>query len=58
VLPHILLSNDDGIYSNGIRALAQEMPSREWDVTVKAPRLQRSGELLIKKRSMINETRC
>ncbi|MHA1967152.1 MAG: 5'/3'-nucleotidase SurE [Candidatus Hodarchaeales archaeon] len=44
VLPHILLSNDDGIYSNGIRALAQEMHSRGWDVTVIAPRLQRSGE--------------
>ena len=44
VSPNILLSNDDGIYSNGIRALAQEMHSREWDVTVIAPRLQRSGE--------------
>ena len=44
MLPHILLSNDDGIYSNGIKALAQEMHSRDWDVTVIAPRLQRSGE--------------
>jgi len=40
----ILLSNDDGIYSNGIRSLACAMYKRKWDVTVIAPRSQRSGE--------------
>lgn len=42
--PNILLSNDDGIYSNGIKTIAKEMYSRKWDITVIAPRLQRSGE--------------
>jgi len=40
----ILLSNDDGIYSSGIRTLACAMHNRKWDVTVIAPRTQRSGE--------------
>ncbi len=44
MLPHILLSNDDGIYSNGIKTLAREIYSRKWNITVIAPRLQRSGE--------------
>ncbi|MFW9778360.1 MAG: 5'/3'-nucleotidase SurE [Candidatus Heimdallarchaeota archaeon] len=42
--PNILLSNDDGIYAPGIRALAIAMDKRNWDVTIVAPRLQRSGE--------------
>lgn len=40
----ILLSNDDGIYSKGIRALASAMHQRGWNITIIAPRLQRSGE--------------
>ncbi|MHA2226564.1 MAG: 5'/3'-nucleotidase SurE [Candidatus Hodarchaeales archaeon] len=40
----ILLSNDDGIYSSGIRALASTMIKHKWEVTVIAPHLQRSGE--------------
>ncbi len=40
----ILLSNDDGIYANGIRALGQVMIQRGWDVTVIAPGVQRSAE--------------
>jgi len=44
VEPNILLSNDDGIYSNGIKTIAREMHSRKWDITVIAPHLQRSGE--------------
>ena len=42
--PNILLSNDDGIYSNGIKTIAKEMYSRKWDITIIAPHLQRSGE--------------
>ena len=42
--PSILLSNDDGIYAPGIRAIARAMDKRGWDVTIVAPRLQRSGE--------------
>lgn len=43
--PEILLSNDDGIYSKGIRALASVMYHQYgWNVTIIAPRLQRSGE--------------
>lgn len=42
--PSILLSNDDGIYAPGIRALTIAMDNRSWDVTIVAPRLQRSGE--------------
>lgn len=42
--PDILLSNDDGIYSSGIRSLASAMHKRNWDVTIIAPRTQRSGE--------------
>ncbi|MHA1973880.1 MAG: 5'/3'-nucleotidase SurE [Candidatus Hodarchaeales archaeon] len=40
----LLLSNDDGIYSKGIRALATALDARGFDVTVIAPRTQRSGE--------------
>ena len=40
----ILLSNDDGIDSCGIRTLAQAMHKRKWEVTVSAPQTQRSGE--------------
>ena len=43
-VPQILCSNDDGIYSSGIRALASAMHERKWEVTVIAPRTQRSGE--------------
>ncbi|MFX0124337.1 MAG: 5'/3'-nucleotidase SurE [Candidatus Hodarchaeota archaeon] len=42
--PDILLSNDDGIYSSGIRSLASAMHERNWDVTIIAPRSQRSAE--------------
>lgn len=42
--PSILLSNDDGIYAPGIRALTIAMDKQSWDVTIVAPRLQRSGE--------------
>ncbi len=42
--PDILLSNDDGIYSCGIRTLARAMHKREWDVTIIAPSTQRSAE--------------
>ena len=41
--PNILLSADDGIYSQGIKCLAQEMRSRNYHLTVIAPRTQRSG---------------
>ena len=41
--PNILLSADDGIYSQGIRCLAKEMRSRNYNLTVIAPRTQRSG---------------
>ncbi|MFQ6125594.1 MAG: 5'/3'-nucleotidase SurE [Candidatus Heimdallarchaeota archaeon] len=40
----ILLSNDDGIYSNGIQTLARAMHDQKWDVTVIDPHTQRSGE--------------
>jgi 5'-nucleotidase len=40
----ILLSNDDGIYSSGIRSLGSAMHKRGWDVTIIAPRSQRSAE--------------
>ena len=40
----VLLSNDDGIYSSGIRSLAGAMHKRNWDVTIIAPRTQRSAE--------------
>lgn len=39
-----LLSNDDGIYSSGIRSLASAMHKRKWDVTIIAPDSQRSAE--------------
>ena len=42
--PDILLSNDDGIYSTGIRSLASVMHERKWDVTIIAPHSQRSAE--------------
>ncbi|MFX0211492.1 MAG: 5'/3'-nucleotidase SurE [Candidatus Hodarchaeota archaeon] len=42
--PDILLSNDDGIYSSGIRSLARAIHKRDWDVTIIAPRTQRSAE--------------
>ncbi|MFX0014389.1 MAG: 5'/3'-nucleotidase SurE [Promethearchaeota archaeon] len=42
--PDILLSNDDGIYSSGIRSFACAMQERKWDVTIIAPRSQRSAE--------------
>ncbi len=41
--PNILLSADDGIYSQGIKCLAKEMHSRNYNLTVIAPRTQRSG---------------
>ena len=41
--PNILLSADDGIYSQGIKCLGKEMHSRNYDLTVIAPRGQRSG---------------
>jgi 5'-nucleotidase len=40
----ILLSNDDGIYSSGIRNLARTMLQQSWNLTVIAPQSQRSGE--------------
>jgi 5'-nucleotidase len=42
--PELLLSNDDGIYSYGIRALARAISQQGWGLTIIAPRLQRSGE--------------
>jgi len=42
--PDILLSNDDGIYSSGIRSLGSVMHKRNWNVTIIAPRSQRSAE--------------
>lgn len=39
---HILLTNDDGIYAPGIRALAEELP-RLGDVQVIAPLVEQSG---------------
>ncbi len=41
--PNILLSADDGIYSQGIKCLAKEIRSRDYNLTVIAPRTQRSG---------------
>ncbi|PWI48541.1 5'/3'-nucleotidase SurE [Candidatus Heimdallarchaeota archaeon B3_Heim] len=41
--PNIFLSADDGIYSKGIKSLATEMHSRRYNITVIAPRTQRSG---------------
>ena len=40
---NILLSADDGIYSQGIKCLAKEMRLRNYNLTVIAPRTQRSG---------------
>ena len=41
--PNIFLSADDGIYSKGIKSLAREMHNRRYNITVIAPRTQRSG---------------
>ncbi len=41
--PNIFLSADDGIYSQGIKRLAQAMHKRQYNLTVIAPRTQRSG---------------
>ena len=41
--PNVLLSADDGIYSQGIKNLAQAIHKRQYDLTVIAPRSQRSG---------------
>ncbi|MHA2156228.1 MAG: 5'/3'-nucleotidase SurE [Candidatus Hodarchaeales archaeon] len=41
--PNIFLSADDGIYSQGIKSLAREMHTRQYDLTIIAPRTQRSG---------------
>ncbi len=41
--PNIFLSADDGIYSQGIKSLAREMHNRRYNITVIAPRTQRSG---------------
>lgn len=40
----ILISNDDGIYSKGIRFLATALYRKGFEITVIAPRTQRSGE--------------
>jgi len=40
----ILISNDDGIYSKGIRSLATALHCKGYEITVIAPRIQRSGE--------------
>lgn len=41
--PSLLLSADDGIYSQGIQSLARAIDKRDYDLTVIAPRIQRSG---------------
>ncbi|MHA1940566.1 MAG: 5'/3'-nucleotidase SurE [Candidatus Hodarchaeales archaeon] len=41
--PNLLLSADDGIYSQGIKSLALAIDKRDYDLTVIAPRSQRSG---------------
>lgn len=40
---HVLLSNDDGINAEGIRALAQAFIHKGWQVTIAAPDGQRSA---------------
>lgn len=40
---HILISNDDGVLANGIRALAKEAVKRGHKVTIYAPDTQRSA---------------
>jgi 5'-nucleotidase len=41
--PNVLLSADDGIYSQGIKNLARAIHERQYNLTVIAPRSQRSG---------------
>lgn len=40
---HVLLSNDDGVFASGLRALADAFLSAGWRVTVSAPNRERSA---------------
>ena len=42
-IPNILLSADDGIYSQGIKNLAEAIHKQHYNLTVIAPRTQKSG---------------
>ena len=43
MIPHVLLSNDDGVFAPGLRALADAFLADGWRVSVCAPESERSA---------------